>query len=261
MKSNSGTLIFTALIAVLAAALVLSAGCTGTSDSGAQETTVQTTAPTTGPTELETPEEIKEAGDEEVALSGTGNGCVTTGLAGGVHLLTFTQNKADSGSVDITTEKDEILIPFGFNEAVADKAMKDGKYVWTQAFMIEDNAETTFDVKTDCSWNIETSFPEAINGIVPQTFTGVGNQATPFFQINAGTYNVAIKTDNNEYIAVVLFDYYGNPLMEDNVEFPLAYHEGTYDDSVTVGISESNNYLFNVICDGEWTVSIEEAEA
>ena len=261
MKSKTGALVFTALIAVLAAAMVLSAGCTGTSDSGAQETTVQTTAPTTGPTEMETPEDIKEAGDEEVALSGTGNGKVTTGLAGGIHLLTFMQDKPGSGSVDITTEKDEILIPFGFNEAVADKVMKDGKYVWTQAFMIEDSAETTFDVTTDCSWNIETSFPEAINGIVPQTFTGTGNQATPFFQINAGTYNVLIKTDNNEYIAVHLIDYYGNPLMENNLQTPLAWHEGTYDNSVIVGVSEDNNYLFNVLCDGDWTVTIEEIQA
>ncbi|MBN1432278.1 MAG: hypothetical protein JW931_05855 [Methanomicrobiaceae archaeon] len=260
MKSKTGTLVLTTLIAILAAALVLSAGCTGTTDSGTQETTAQTTAPTTGPTEPATPEETKETGEETADLSGTGNGKVTTGLAGGVHLLVFEQDKPDSGTIDISTEKDYISIPFGFNEKVADKAMKDGKYVWTQLFMIEDNAETNFDVTTDCSWNIETSFPEAINGIPPQTFTGTGNQATPFFQINAGTYNIAIKSENCGYTAVHLIDYYGNPLMEDDLQTPLAWHEGTYDDSVVMAVSEDNNYLFNVVCDGEWTVSIEESQ-
>lgn len=261
MKSNTGNLVFTVLIALLAAALVLSAGCTGTSGDGAKETTVQTTVQTAEPTQAATPEETEEAGNETSDLTGTGNGNVTTNLAGGVHLLTFMQDKPDSGTLDISTEKDCISVPFAFNETVAEKAMKDSKYVWTQAFMIEDDAETTFDVTTDCSWTIGTSFPEAINGIVPQTFTGTGNEATPFFQINAGTYNVSIKSENNEYISAVLFDFYGNLLMEDDRGTPLAFHEGTYDDSVIIAISEDNNYLFNVLCDGDWTVTIEETGA
>ena len=258
---KSGKLVIITLLALLAGALVLSAGCTGTDGSGAQETTVQTAAPTTGPTQAATPEETCKTENETAELSGTGKGNVSTGLAGGVHLLVFGQDKPVSGSIDISTEKDFITIPFGFNEKVAEKAMKDDKYVWTQAFMIEDNAETNFDVTADCSWNIETSFPEAINGIVPQTFTGVGNHATPFFQINAGNYKVSIKSENCGYTAVHLVDFYGNPLMEDDVQTPLAWHEGTYEDSVIFTFSESNNYLFNVICNGDWTVAIEEAEA
>lgn len=256
MKFNSG-IVFITILAILVAALILSAGCTGTSDSRAQETAVQTTAPTTGPTQPTTPEETTEA-EETADLLRTGNGKVTTGLAGGVHLLTFTQDKPASGSIDISTEKDYISIPFGFSEKIADKAMKDGKYSWSQTFTIEDDAEATFNVKTDCSWNVDTSFPETINGIPPQTFTGAGNQATPFFQINAGTYKVSIKSENCEYTAVHLIDFYGNPLMEDDRQVPLAWHEGTYNDSVTIGISEDNNYLFNVLCNGEWTISIEE---
>jgi hypothetical protein len=263
MKTNAGTLVFTIFFVLLAAALVLSAGCTGTTDEGAQETTVQTTEQTIVPTETATAEATETGAPEEVeVLSGTGSGEVSADLDGGVHLLTFEQSVPESGTIEIMTEKDYISLPFGFNESVADEAITDGKYVWSQEFMLEEGASTTFNITTseDCEWTIDVSFPEAINGIVPQTFTGTGNQATPFFQINAGTYNVSIKSESNTYLAVHLIDFYGNPLMEDELEYPLAYHEGTYDGSVIVGISEDNNYLFNVLCNGEWTVNIEEAQ-
>lgn len=259
MKSNTATMAISVLLVLLAAALVLSAGCTGTSDDGPKETAVPTTAQTTAPTGTTTAGATEIATPEETAgLSGTGNGKVSTDLASGVHLLVFKQDKPDSGRIDISTEKDDISIPFAFNETVADKALANGKYVWTQEFMIEDDAKTTFDVTTNSSWSIETSFPEAINGIVPQTFTGTGNQATPFFQINAGTYNVTVKSENCGYTGVHLIDFYGNPLMEGDSEYPLAYHDGSYDGSVIVAVSEDNNYLFNVICDGDWSVIIEE---
>jgi hypothetical protein len=258
MKQNSGILVFSAFLVILAAAFVLSAGCTGTSDEGAQETVVQTTEQTVVPTETATAEATPEEASE---LSGTGSGQVSTDLDAGVHLLVFRQSTPESGRIEISTEKDYISLPFGFNESISDMAMEGGMYVWSQEFMIDDNATTEFNVTapSDCSWEIEVSFPQAINGIVPQTFTGAGNQATPFFQINAGTYNVSITTGNNTYVAVHLIDFFGNPLMEDEIEYPLAFHEGTYDGSVIVGVSNDNNYLFNVICDGEWTVTIEEA--
>ena len=265
MKQNSGILVFSAFLVILVAALVLSAGCTGTSDEGAQETATQTTEQTVVPTETATAEATTEATaeatpEEAGELSGTGSGQVSTDLDAGIHLLVFRQSAPESGTIEITTEKDFISLPFGLNESVAGKALEDGKYVWSQEFMLEDNATAEFNVNapSDCSWEIEISFPEAINGIVPQTFTGAGNQATPFFQINAGTYNVSIKTENNTYAGVHLVDFYGNPLMEDETEYPLAFQEGTYDDSVVVGVSDDNNYLFNVVCDGEWTVTIEE---
>ena len=54
-------------------------------------------------------------------------------------------------------------------------------------------------------------------------------------------------------------DYYGNPVMNKDFEMPLAFHEGIYDGDVTVNITESNNYLLNIVCDGDWTVSVEQA--
>ncbi|UUX93321.1 hypothetical protein [Methanoplanus endosymbiosus] len=263
-KLNGRIYLFTFLV-LLIAGFALSAGCTGSS--GADKTPAATAAPTAEETTAATPEEtaVKTpqptpvSGEEKASLSGKGDVNASVELAGGVHLLTFTQDKADKSEIAVRTEKDYIGLTNLYNEKVADKSMKDGKYYWTQAFMLEEDAVADVEVYADSEWTLDFSFPQMINGIVPQTFTGAGNKATPFFQINEGDYNISIKADNNQLIEVHLMDYYGNPVMVDNAEMPLAYHEGAYDNVVTVKITESCNYLMNVICDGEWTVSIEEA--
>ena len=259
-KISSKIYLFT-LLALLVAGFALSAGCTG--DSGADKTPAVTAAPTAEPTAEETavktPEATPVSGDEKASLSGTGDHKMPVEFTGGVHLLTFTQDKPLKSEIAIQTEKDYIGITSIFNETVAESSMKDGRYYWTSAFMLEEDAVADVEVYTESGWTLDFSFPQMINGIVPQTFTGAGNKATPFFQINEGDYNISIKADNNQLIEVHLMDYYGNPVMVDNAEMPLAYHEGAYDDVVTVKITEDNNYLLNIVCDGEWTVSVEEA--
>ncbi|MDE4908184.1 hypothetical protein L0665_06120 [Methanogenium marinum] len=94
---------------------------------------------------------------------------------------------------------------------------------------------------------------------MPQTFTGAANKATPFFRIDEGTYNFSIIAANNDVVGVHLMDFEGNDIEVDYREMPLAFHEGLYDDVVTVAVNESNNYLMNVICDGNRTVSVAEA--
>ena len=254
-----------ALLAILIAGFALSAGCTG--NSGADKTPAATATPTAEGTAVATPEEtaVKTpeatpvAGEEKATVSGSGDHKAEVELKGGVHLFTLEQNKPEGSVVYITTEKDAVSVPNRFNASVADKAVKDGRYSWSQAFMLEEDAVAGVEVTTLSDWTLDFTFPEMINGIVPQTFSGIGSQATPFFQINEGEYKISITADNNEFIAVHLMDYYGNVILDDDREMPLAFHYGSYDDAVTVKVSESNNYLLNINCDGEWTVSVEEA--
>lgn len=263
-KISSKIYLFT-LLALLIAGFALSAGCTGNSGADttpaatATPTAEETTAATPEETAVKTPEPTPVSGEEKATVSGSGDHKAAVELAGGVHLLTFTQDKPDKSEISVQTKKDYIGLTSLFNESVAEKSMKDGRYYWSQAFMLEEDAVADVEVYTDSEWTLDFTFPQMINGIVPQTFTGAGNKATPFFQINEGDYKFSIKAENNEMVEVHLMDYYGNPVLADNAEMPLAHHEGTYDDVVTVKISESNNYLINVICDGEWTVSVEEA--
>ena len=258
------SIISAVLLVILVAAAVISAGCTGNTDT----TSPVTATPTPEATAAEIPETTGDVTPAPTATAteapattfkGTDNGNVTVSLAKGVHLLTVKQDSSAENTVSVETEKDYISVKSTLNEAVADEAVKDGKYTWSYAFMLEEDAEADVQVETTGNWTLYFSFPEQINGIVPQTFKGIGNTATPFFQINEGSYNFAIIAADNDVVGVHLMDFEGNDVEVDYREMPLAFHEGSYDDVVTVAINESNNYLLNVICDGDWTVSVAEA--
>jgi len=263
MRKNT-SIISAALLVLLVAAVVISAGCTGNTEPAVPATVTPTPADT--PTEA-TPAPTAEATEAPEApattFDGTGNGNLTVSLAGGAHLLTVTQDSPAACTVSIVTEKDYVTLKNTYNAALSDESMqatmKDGAYYWTQAFMLEEDADATVQVETTGNWSIDFGFPQQINGIVPQTFTGVADKATPFFQINEGTYDFTITTENNDIVGVHLMDFYGNDVEEKDLQMPLAFHEGTYDDVVTVKINESCNYLLNVVCDGSWTVSVAEA--
>jgi hypothetical protein len=222
-------------------------------------TAEETAAATPEETAVKTPEATPVFGEEKATISGSGDHKAAVELKGGVHLFTLEQNKPENSVVYIETEKDAVSVLNKFNASIADKASKDGRFSWSQAFMLEEDAVASVEVTTLSDWTLDFTFPEMINGIVPQTFTGIGSRATPFFQINKGEYKFSIKADNNEFIAVHLMDYYGNVILDNDREMPLAFHYGSYDDSVVVRINESNNYLLNINCDGEWSVSVEEA--
>lgn len=252
MKNNF-SIISAALLVLLVAAAVISAGCTGNTDTAAPATGTPTPAATADVTPSQTPAE------NAPSLSGNGDANTTVALAKGVHLLTFTQDTPERSTVSVVTETDAITVPNLYNAGVAAQSMTDGTYYWTQAFMLQEAATADVQVQTTGNWTLDFSFPQQINGIVPQTFTGAANKATPFFQINAGEYNFSIKAENNDVIAVHLMDFYGNDILKKGSQMPLAFHRGAYEGVVTVQINESSNYLMNVMCDGNWTVSAAEA--
>lgn len=253
------------VLVVLIAGFAFTAGCTGNDgqDTGAKETATVTETPTPLPTAEVTPNAtetgIPESGDAAATLSGSGDYKGAVELTGGVHLFTFEQNTPENSTISISTEKDGVSVSNQYNLSTAQKSMKDGRYYWTYAFMLEEDARANVEVTTPSNWTLSFTVPQMINGIVPQTFTGTAGKATPFFQINEGEYNFSIKTENNTYISATLMDYYGMPVFKDEREEPLAFHHGTYDDVVTVKINESNNYLMNILCDGDWTVAVVKA--
>lgn len=258
------SIISAALLVLLVAAAVISAGCTGNTEPTVPATVTPTPADTpTEATPAPTAEATKAPEAPATTFEGNGNGNVTVSLTKGAHLLTVTQDTTAAGTVSIETEKDYVSVKNTYNAALSDESMqatmKDGAYYWTQAFMLEEDADATVQVENTGNWSIDFGFPQQINGIVPQTFTGVADKATPFFQINEGTYDFTITTENNDIVGVHLMDFYGNDVEEKDLQMPLAFHEGTYDDVVTVKINESCNYLLNVVCDGSWTVSVAEA--
>ncbi|MBN2734526.1 MAG: hypothetical protein JXQ82_06720 [Methanomicrobiaceae archaeon] len=249
---------FFAFLTVLIAVFALSAGCTGSTDNGTVSPTDAIETQTT-PEMTETVSAPAKPAEEKNIVSGTGDKKTKVLLPKGVSLFTLVQDTPERSAVYITTEKDGISIINAYNKGAAEKSMMDGKYYWSQAFMLEEEAEAEVEVTTLSEWTLEFSFPQMINGIVPQTFSGAASKATPFFQINEGEYKFTIKAENDEFVSVSLMDYYGNNVIDNDMLMPLAFHKGSYDDSVIVKINESSNYLLNINTDGEWTVSVEKA--
>ncbi len=223
-------LIFPALLLAMAlVGLVITAGCVGT--------------PTTTP---------------GTSFSGTGNASIATELPAGVYTLTITQASADMTVVSVDTKEMGITVQGRYTDAAASSAKTADGWVWTYALVTD--GKPTLTINATGAWKADFAFPQQIDGVPPQTFTGIGNAATPFFMINKGNVSFAINTENNTAVEVHLMDYDGNPVMDETNSFeePLAYHRGTYNDTIIVPITTSGNYLLNVICDGEWSVIVSE---
>lgn len=266
-KALKSILFSSAIVFLLILGAVITAGCTG--NSGEDNKTPLPTPLQTEEQEIKdektieiTPDETPERFDEAKYknISGTGNKTIELYLPKGVSLFKMIQDSPVKSQVSITTIKDGISINNVYNKSASKNSMDGTGYYWTYPFSLEDDANATIEVETEGNWTLSFSFPQMINGIVPQTFTGAANKATPFFQINEGDYKFTIKTENSEFVSVTLMDYYGNSVMDDNRQMPLSFHYGgSYDNTINTTINESCNYLLNVICDGDWTVSVEEA--
>ncbi len=250
------------------AGCILFAGCVG------EETGPQAPLPTATPTPTTTPT-AELTNDGAVSFSGAGDQKTVMPLSAGVHLITLEIEKPDGSEpgvsrVSISGEKDAIMVEGNYTPEVRSDAIIDGHYRWTYAFMLSEKADATVEVSQTAPWKLTFGFPEMINGIPPQTFTGVGNKATPFFMIPAGNYSSQITGENLTVISVWLMDYNGKFLMDGDSVAPLPFHElrnddfelyvGDYATTVPVTIKEGGNYLFNVVCDGSWSVIFSPVE-
>lgn len=222
-------LTFPALLLGLAlVGLIIAAGCIGTS-----------TTPTT-------------------SFSGTGNDSIATELPAGVYTLTITQASANVTDVTVETKEMGISVQGRYSDAAASSAKTADGWVWSYA--LQTDGKPTLTINATGDWKADFAAPQQIDGILPQTFQGAGNAATPFFMINKGNVSFAIKATNNTAIEVHLMDYDGNPVMDktNSFEQPLSYHMGEYNDTVVVPLTDSGNYLLNVLCDGDWSVTVSD---
>lgn len=245
---------------------LLLTGCTVFAGCVGEETDQQAHPGTATPTP--TPR-AEPPNDGAVYFSGAGDQKTVMPLSSGVHLLTFEIEKTDgsepvASKVSISSEKDDIMVEGNYTAEVRPDAIIDGNYRWTYAFMLSEDADTTVEVSQLAPWTLHFGVPKMINGIPPQTFSGIGNTATPFFMIPAGNYSCQIKGENMTVISVELMDYNGTMLMDGDLVAPLAFHGlrnddfelyvGDYATTVPVTIKEGDNYLFNIVCDGSWSV-------
>lgn len=242
----------TLLLALALAGLLIASGCTGTGDQ------TSTPAATPLPTAPESPQVTPPPASltPAMAFSGTGNDNIATDIPAGVYTVTITQSTAEETQLSVDTEKTGIYVQGRYTDAVAETAKGTNGWVWSYALQTDEKPTLTINATGD--WQADFGFPQQINGVPPQTFKGTGNAATPFFMIYEGNISFAIDATNNTALEVHLMTYEGNPVMDttNTYQQPLAFHKGEYHDTVVVPMTASENYLINVICDGDWSVTV-----
>ncbi|HKM41258.1 MAG TPA: hypothetical protein VJY43_01685 [Methanocorpusculum sp.] len=194
-------------------------------------------------------------------FSGTGNDSIATELPAGVYILTITQTSAEMTDVTVETKETGTSIQGRYSDAAAESAETAKGWIWSYA--LQTDGKPTLIINATGDWNADFAVPQQIDGIPPQIFQGTGNAATPFFMINKGNISFAIEATNNTALEVHLMDYNGNPVMDETNSFeqPLAYHLGEYHNTVIVPLTDSDNYLLNIICDGDWSVTVTDKQA
>ena len=85
----------------------------------------------------------------------------------------------------------------------------------------------------------------------PRTFTGIGQQVSPFIKIEKGLVIFILKHSGKSHFGVFLIDRNGK-----KVEL-LANAIGNFDGSKAVRITNPGLYIMNISADGEWTISVE----
>ncbi len=128
-----------------------------------------------------------------------------------------------------------------------------GKFDGSKAVGIAKKGEYILDVSADGKWTVTIEQPRPRTAdATPQTFTGTGQQVSPFITLNKGLNTFKLKHTGKSNFAIILMDNDGNR------EELLVNEIGNFDGSKAVGISRAGIYLLDISADGAWTASVEQ---
>ena len=127
-----------------------------------------------------------------------------------------------------------------------------GKFNGAKAIGIVERGEYVLDVSASGKWTVKIEqLRPTIADAKPRTFTGIGQQVSPFVKLDKGLTTFKLKHTGESNFAVLLIDKNGNR------EELLVNEIGDFDGSKAVGISKSDLYLLDISADGEWLITIE----
>lgn len=127
-----------------------------------------------------------------------------------------------------------------------------GKFDGAKAVGIAKNGEYILDVSANGKWTVKIEQPRPTTAeSKPKTFTGTGQQVSPFVKLDKGLTTFKLKHTGKSNFAVLLMDKNGNR------EELLVNEIGDFDGSKAVGVSRSGIYLLDISADGAWTISVE----
>lgn len=103
----------------------------------------------------------------------------------------------------------------------------------------------------DSAWNVEVIKPGAV--VSAGSFQGRSKQATQLFKLNEGEYEINMNHANGDSnFQVYLLDSQGNNIAS------LANEIGEYSGTAPLTLLNTGLYLFQVVADGDWTLTINE---
>jgi len=127
-----------------------------------------------------------------------------------------------------------------------------GNFDGTKAVGVAKRGEYILDVSANGKWTVKIEQPRPTTSeSKPETFTGTGQQASPFIKLDKGLTTFKLNHTGKSNFAVVLMDKNGNS------EGLLVNEIGAFNGSKAVGIDKSGIYILDVSADGNWTISIE----
>lgn len=127
-----------------------------------------------------------------------------------------------------------------------------GNFDGAKAIGVAKKGEYVLDVSANGKWTVRIEQPRPTTAeSKPRTFTGTGQQVSPFVKLDKGLTTFKLKHTGKSNFAVLLMDKNGNR------EELLVNEIGNFDGSKAVGISRSGIYLLDVSADGAWTIAVE----
>ena len=127
-----------------------------------------------------------------------------------------------------------------------------GKFDGAKAVGIAKKGEYVLDISANGKWTVKIEQPRPTTADAkPKTFTGIGQQVSPFIKLDKGLATFKLKHTGKSNFSVLLMDKKGN------TEDLLVNEIGDFDGSKAVGISKAGLYLMDISADGEWSVIIE----
>jgi hypothetical protein len=128
-----------------------------------------------------------------------------------------------------------------------------GQFDGSTAFGTETAGNYVLDIAADGSWTVDIEAPRPTSApSAPQTFSGSGPAATPFFYLEDTLTTFEMTHNGDSNFIVHLLDSDG-----DTVAW-LVNEIGSFDGSTATGLPASGIYLLDVEADGNWTVRVEQ---
>jgi len=178
-----------------------------------------------------------------ITISGTGQRATQKfDLEQGLAIFTMQNSGQDNFIVHLLDSEGNNL-PSLVNEI--------GNYSGSRAVQISKQGIYIFDIKSDGLWTITITQPRPTTAQSISSLNGSGDKATSFLNLSQGLNTFSFTHDGNENFIVHLLDKNGNSTES------LVNEIGNYSGSRAIRINGSGIYLFDIIADGDWTVSIQ----